>query len=251
MKIVSWNVNGLRSALDKGLLEKLPQINADMLCLQEIKAMPEQVPDVDWGGYKLHWNPALKKGYSGTLIMTREAPLNVVNGFDLPQHDTEGRVLSAEYQDFWLVSVYTPNVKNDLSRLPYRHKEWDIEFLKHVRKLEKSKPVIFCGDLNVAHQEIDLARPRENIGNAGFTKEEREGMDNIVAAGFVDSFREFEPGGGHYSWWSYRAGARARNVGWRIDYVCLSKALRKRLKQAYILPDVHGSDHCPVGIELK
>jgi exodeoxyribonuclease-3 len=251
MKIVSWNVNGLRSALDKGLLEKLPQIDADMLCLQEIKAMPEQVPDVDWGGYELHWNPAQKKGYSGTLIMTRETPLNVASGFGMPQHDNEGRVISAEYRDFWLVTVYTPNVKNDLSRLPYRHQEWDVEFLKHVQKLEKQKPVIFCGDLNVAHNEIDLARPRENIGNAGFTKEEREGMDNIVAAGFIDSFREKHEEGGHYSWWSYRAGARARNVGWRIDYVCLSKSLKKRLKQAYILPEIHGSDHCPVGIELN
>ena len=251
MKIISWNVNGLRSALDKGLLDKLPRLDADMLCLQEIKAMPEQVPDVDWGGYGLHWNPAQKKGYSGTLIMTREAPLNVVNGLGMPEHDDEGRVISAEYPDFWLVTVYTPNVKNDLSRLPYRHQEWDVEFLRHVKKLEKKKPVIFCGDLNVAHKEIDLARPKENVGNAGFTNEERAGMDNIVEAGFIDSFREFNEEGGHYSWWSFRAGARARNVGWRIDYVCLSKALRKRLKAAYIMPEMHGSDHCPVGIELN
>ena len=250
MKIVSWNVNGLRSALDKGLLDKLPLLDADMLCLQEIKAMPEQVPDVDWGGYQLHWNPAQKKGYSGTLIMTRDAPLNLAYGFGMPEHDNEGRVISAEYPDFWLVTVYTPNVKNDLSRLKYRHQEWDVKFLKHVKQLEQSKPVVFCGDLNVAHREIDLARPKENAGNAGFTNEEREGMDNIVKAGFLDSFREFNEAGGNYSWWSFRAGARARNVGWRIDYVCLSKALRRKLKGAYILPDMHGSDHCPVGIEL-
>ncbi|MEZ5337845.1 MAG: exodeoxyribonuclease III [bacterium] len=251
MRIVSWNVNGLRSALDKGLLDKLSEINADMLCLQEIKAMPEQVPDVDWGGYELCWNPAQKKGYSGTLIMTREQPQNVVNGMGDPRHDDEGRVISAEFPDFWLVTVYTPNVKNDLSRLPYRHKEWDPHFLAHVRKLEEQKPVVFCGDLNVAHQEIDLARPKQNVGSAGFTDEERAGMDNIVNAGFVDSFRHFNQEGGHYSWWSFRAGARERNVGWRIDYVCVSQSMGKNLKSAFIMPEIYGSDHCPVGIELK
>lgn len=251
MRIVSWNVNGLRAILGKGLLDLLPQMNADMLCLQEIKAMPEQVTGIDWGEYGLHWNPAQRKGYSGTLILSREAPLNVVNGFGIEQHDDEGRVISAEYRDFWLVTVYTPNVKNDLSRLPYRHREWDPQFLAHVRKLEETKPVVFCGDLNVAHKEIDLARPKQNVGNAGFTDEEREGMDNIVNAGFIDSFREFNQEGGNYSWWSFRAGARQRNVGWRIDYVCTSSSLKKRLKDAFILSDVLGSDHCPVGIELK
>ncbi len=251
MRIVSWNVNGLRSALDKGLLDKLPMLNADMLCLQEIKAMPEQVPDVDWGEYGLHWNPAERKGYSGTLILTREQPINVMNGFGIAKHDDEGRVISAEYPDFWLVTVYTPNVKNDLSRLPYRHKQWDVEFLKHVKKLEKQKPVVFCGDLNVAHREIDLARPKQNVGSAGFTDEERAGMDNIIAAGFVDSFREFNQDGGNYSWWSFRAGARQRNVGWRIDYVCVSGSLQKNLRNAFIMPELHGSDHCPVGIELQ
>ncbi|MCB1219595.1 MAG: exodeoxyribonuclease III [Planctomycetales bacterium] len=251
MRIVSWNVNGLRSALDKGLLDKMAEMDADMLCLQEIKAMPEQVPDVDWGGYELFWNPAEKKGYSGTLIMTRQQPLNVLNGMGDPKHDNEGRVISAEFKDFWLVTVYTPNVKNDLSRLPYRHKEWDPHFLSHVKKLEEQKPVVFCGDLNVAHREIDLARPKQNVGSAGFTDEERAGMDNIVNAGFIDSFRHLNDEGGHYSWWSFRAGARERNVGWRIDYVCISQSLGKSLKRAYILPEVYGSDHCPVGIELK
>ena len=251
MRIVSWNVNGLRSALDKGLLDKMAEMDADMLCLQEIKAMPEQVPDVDWACYELFWNPAQKKGYSGTLIMTREQPLNVVNGMGDPRHDDEGRVISAEFRDFWLVTVYTPNVKNDLSRLPYRHKEWDPHFLSHVRKLEEQKPVVFCGDLNVAHQEIDLARPKQNVGSAGFTDEERAGMDNIVKAGFIDSFRHLNQEGGHYSWWSFRAGARERNVGWRIDYVCVSQSMGKNLKSAFIMPEIYGSDHCPVGIELK
>jgi exodeoxyribonuclease-3 len=199
--------------------------------------------------YTTFWNSAEKKGYSGTAIFTKARPLQVTPHVGIVEHDREGRVLTAEYQEFFLVNVYTPNSKRELERLPYRQ-VWDKDFLAYLKKLEKQKPVIFCGDLNVAHTEIDLANPKANVRNHGFTIEERNGFTAFVDAGFVDTFREFEKGGGHYSWWSPMSGARSRNVGWRIDYFLLSKSLRPRLKNAFIRPAVLGSDHCPVGIEL-
>ena len=249
MRLVSWNVNGLRSILAKGLPDYLRDADADIVCLQEIKARPDQV-DHDFAGYHVFWNPALKPGYSGTAILTREKPLSVVNGMGNPAHDNEGRVLTAEFKGFFLVNVYTPNSQRELTRLDYRIREWSPAFIGFLKALEKRKPVIFCGDMNVAHREIDLARPKENTRNAGFTIEEREAFDRVLDAGFLDSFRQFETRGGHYTWWSYQSAARERNIGWRIDYVCISPALRSALRSAFIQPEVGGSDHCPVGIDL-
>ena len=247
MKIVSWNVNGLRACIGKGFLGFVQEVDADIICLQEVRALPDQV-ELDLPGYTMHWNPALKRGYSGTAIITRKRPLAVFPGLGEAELDTEGRVLTAEFPDFFVVTVYTPNVQRELTRLEYREKKWDPTFLKFVRKLEKRKPVIFCGDLNVSHQEIDLANPRSNRGNAGFTDEERAGFDRILKAGFLDTFRQFEQGGGHYTWWSNRKGVRERNIGWRIDYFLVSGALRPRLVSAGILAGVLGSDHCPITI---
>ncbi len=250
MKLISWNVNGLRAVLRKNFLDFLAKEDPDILCLQETKAGPDDVEQLWPATYTTYWNAATKKGYSGTVIFTKERPINVNKGIRIAEHDNEGRVLEAEYADFFLVNVYVPNSKRDLSRLPYRQR-WDVDFLKHLKKLEKKKPVIFCGDLNVAHTEIDLTHPKANVRNHGFTIEEREGFSAMVKAGFIDTFREFEKGGGHYTWWSQMSNARARNVGWRIDYFLISKALQPRLKSAFIRPEVLGSDHCPVGIELK
>ncbi len=250
MKLISWNVNGIRAVIKKGFYDFVAECDPDILCLQETKAQPDQV-ELELPQYSGHWNSAVKKGYSGVLILTKVEPLAVIKGMGIEKHDQEGRVITAEFNDFYLVTVYTPNAKRELLRLPYRSEEWDVAFLDFVKALEKQKPVIFCGDLNVAHKEIDLANPKTNRRNAGFTDEERAGFDNIVDAGFIDTFREFESEGGHYSWWSYRAGARARNVGWRIDYFCISKSLRPKLENAFILPDVMGSDHCPVGIDIS
>jgi exodeoxyribonuclease-3 len=247
LKIVSWNVNGLRACINKGFLDFVNEVDADVLCLQEVRALPRQV-EVDLPGYTMHWNPALKKGYSGTAILTRQRPLAVFPGLGEADLDTEGRVLTAEFAEFFLVTVYTPNVQRELTRLEYRAKQWDPTFLKFVRNLEKKKPVVFCGDLNVSHQEIDLANPRSNRGNAGFTDEERAGFDRILKAGFLDTFREFEKGGGHYTWWSNRKGVRERNIGWRIDYFLISGVLRPRLREAAILDKVLGSDHCPITV---
>ena len=250
MKLISWNVNGIRAALKNGLLDFIEGSRADIFCFQEIKAKPEQV-EADWPeGYHQYWHSAEKKGYAGTAVFTRIKPANVTHGINAGPGDAEGRVMTLEFEDFFLVNVYTVNAKRGLLRLDYRHKEWDTAFLKHVQNLRKSKPVIFCGDLNVAHKEIDLANPKTNHRNAGFTDEEREGFDNYIRAGFIDTFREFESGGGHYTWWSYWAEARERNVGWRIDYFCITPDLRPRLKSAFILPDVFGSDHCPIGVIL-
>ncbi len=250
MKIISWNVNGLRSVLRKKFLDYLANESPDILCLQETKATPDDVEQLWPASYTAFWNSAQKKGYSGTAIFTRVKPINVTLGLNIPEHDNEGRVLIAEYPDFFLVNVYVPNSKRELTRLPYRQ-EWDRAFLKHLKKLERKKPVIFCGDLNVAHTEIDLANPKANVKNHGFTPEERAGFSAFVKAGFIDTFREFEKGGGHYTWWSPMGGARKRNVGWRIDYFLISSALRPRLKKAFIRPHVMDSDHCPVGIEIE
>ena len=249
VKLISWNVNGLRAVLKKNFLEFLDHENPDVLCLQETKCTPDQVEQLWPAHYTTFWNSAEKKGYSGTAIFTKERPLKVTPHIGIAEHDREGRVLTAEFKDFFLVNVYTPNAKRELLRLPYRQ-QWDVDFLAYLKKLEKKKPVIFCGDLNVAHTEIDLANPKSNVRNHGFTIEERDGFSAFVKAGFVDTFREFEKGGGHYSWWSVMSGARARNIGWRLDYFLLSQALRPRLKKSFILPKVLGSDHCPVGIEL-
>jgi exodeoxyribonuclease-3 len=251
MKLVSWNVNGVRAALGKGLLEWMHATRADVICLQEVKASAGDVQHVVWPkGYEVVWNAAAKKGYSGTALLTRRRPLAVTLGLGSPEHDAEGRAITAEFEDCFVVGVYAPNAQPELVRIAFRQ-AWDRALLAHARKLGQRKPVLFCGDLNVAHEEIDLARPKENVGNPGFSDEERAGFRAYLGAGFVDTFRAFEPGPGHYSWWTYRAGARERNIGWRIDYVMASEALRPRLKRAWIEPDVKGSDHCPVGVELK
>lgn len=253
MKLVSWNVNGLRSVLGKGLLEYLREEKPDVLCLQEIKAHPGDVSHVEWpAGYTIHWNPAVKRGYSGTAIFSRLPAVSVVNGIGEPEGDAEGRVITMELPDCHVVTCYTPNAQRELTRLDYRTKVWDPAFREHVAKLARRKPVLFCGDLNCAHTEHDIARPKENDGNSGFTKEERENFTRLLAAGFLDTWRHFNPtGNGHYSWWTYRAGAREKNIGWRIDYVCASETLRGALKSAFIRPKVTGSDHCPVGVELE
>jgi exodeoxyribonuclease-3 len=249
VKLISWNVNGLRSVLRKNFLEYLGAESPDILCLQETKARPDDVEQLWPATYTTYWNSAAKKGYSGTVIFTKTRPLKVDLGIKIEAHDNEGRVLTAEYPDFFLVNVYVPNSKRELTRLAYRQ-EWDRDFLRYLKKLERKKPVIFCGDLNVAHTEIDLANPKANVGNHGFTPEERAGFTALIKAGFIDTFREFEPAGGHYTWWSPMSNARARNVGWRIDYFLISASLRPRLKRAFIQDKILGSDHCPVGIEI-
>ncbi len=249
MQLVSWNVNGIRACLGKGFGDFFAEINADIFCLQETKAREEQV-DMAWmKGYKAYWNSADKPGYSGTAVFTKKAPLDVQFGIGIDAHDKEGRVITLKFKDYYLVTVYTPNSQNELKRLPYR-KRWDRDFLAYLKTLEQELPVIFCGDLNVAHEEIDLARPDANHNSPGFSDDERSGFSKLIETGFIDTFREFEKGGEHYSWWSYRAGARARNVGWRLDYWCISDSLRPRLNESRILCDVMGSDHCPVIMDL-
>jgi exodeoxyribonuclease-3 len=264
MKIYSWNVNGIRAVLKKGLFQPfLEKHQPDVLCLQETKAERGQV-EIDLPDYKEYWNSAVKKGYSGTAIFSKKEPIAVVNGYpekfakqfkfaDELQRDSneEGRVMTAEYEKFYVVTVYTPNAKDDLSRLKLRFEHWDPAFLAYCKLLEKKKPVIFCGDLNVAHTELDLANPKPNVGKKGFTDEERKGFQNFVDAGFVDTLRLFKQGNGHYSWWSHFANSRARNVGWRIDYVLVSSPLRDLIKTADIHADIMGSDHCPVSVTLN
>lgn len=264
MRIASWNVNGIRAVHKKGLfLPFLKKYKPDVLCLQETKAEEHESP-LDLPEYEEFWSSAKnKKGYSGTAIFTKIEPADVQ--FGMPQDlaekyglasdgygdpNEEGRIIVADLHDFYVVSVYTPNAKDDLSRLTLRHKHWDPAFLEYMKRLEKEKPVIFCGDLNVAHTPDDLARPKENEGMKGFTKEEREGLDNIIESGFTDTFRLFTKGNGHYSWWSNWSNARERNIGWRIDYIFTSKPMVKLVKKAEIHPDVLGSDHCPVSITL-
>lgn len=249
MKLISWNVNGLRAVLRKNFLTYLATEHPDVLCLQETRCAPEDVESLWPAGYTTYWNVAEQKGYAGTAIFTRVRPAGVTRGMGRPEHDREGRVLTAEYPDFFLVNVYVPNARRDLSRLPYRQ-QWDRDLLRFLQALERRKPVVVCGDFNVAHTELDLANPKANVHNHGFTPEERAGFSAYLAAGLVDTFREFERGGGHYTWWSQMNNARARNIGWRIDYFLISRALRPRLRRAFIRAEVPGSDHCPVGIEL-
>ena len=252
MKLISWNVNGLRAALKKDFAASFDRMQPDVICLQETKAHPHQVDHLWPADMQVFWNPAQKPGYSGTLVATRLRVLSTRKGIGMEKHDQEGRVITVEHPDHFLVNVYTPNSQNELRRLDYRTREWDIDFLAYLKELEQDKPVIFCGDLNVAHREIDLANPSTNRKNAGFTDEERARFDEILAAGFLDTFRVLHPDTPRqYSWWSYRARARERNVGWRIDYICISSALREHLREAFILPDIHGSDHCPVGAVLE
>jgi exodeoxyribonuclease-3 len=263
MKLFSWNVNGIRAVLKKGTFQSfLQDHDPDILCLQETKAERGQV-EIDLPNYIEYWNSAEKKGYSGTAIFSKSQPKAVFNGLpdaivkrfrladDFGDSASEGRVIAAEYAKFYVVTVYTPNAKDDLGRLKLRHENWDPAFLQYCKQLEKTKPVIFCGDLNVAHTELDLANPKPNEGKKGFTKEEREGFQNFVDAGYVDTFRMFKQCNGHYTWWSNFANSRARNVGWRIDYFLVSGALKGDVKAADIHPKVMGSDHCPVSITLS
>ena len=251
MKIISWNVNGIRAVLKKNFMEFMNEHNPDIICLQETKASEEQV-DLKLENYPYkYWNSAVKKGYSGTAIFSKYAPVSVENDLKIEKHDMEGRVITFELNNYYLVTVYTPNSKRDLSRLNYRNNEWDVDFLNYLKKLEEKKPVVFCGDLNVAHNEIDLKNPKTNKKNAGFTVEEREGFNNLVDSGFVDTFRMFNSEEGHYTWWSYMFNARARNIGWRIDYFCASNIIKNKITKSIILPEVLGSDHAPILIEIK
>ena len=249
MKLISWNVNGLRAVLRRNFHTFVESEGPDILCLQETRCPEETFDPLLLPGYVPFWNVAERKGYSGTAIFTRRQPLGVTLGLGIADHDHEGRVLTAEFERFFLVNVYTPNSRHDLSRLAYRQ-EWDRVFLAHLQGLETRKPVVFCGDLNVAHTPLDLARPRESVGAHGFTLEERGGFEAFVAAGFRDTFREFETGSGHYTWWSPMRGVRERNIGWRIDYFLVSGVLRSHLQSAFIRREITGSDHCPVGIEV-
>ncbi|MBC2255167.1 exodeoxyribonuclease III [Listeria ivanovii] len=250
MKLISWNVNGLRAAVKKGFLEYFDSVDADIFCLQETKLQAGQI-DLDLPGYKDYWNYAVKKGYSGTAIFTKKEPLSVQYGLGIEEHDTEGRVITLEFENFFMVTVYTPNSQAELKRLDYRM-TFEDAILAYVKKLDETKPVILCGDLNVAHEEIDLKNPKTNRKNAGFSDEERAKFTAFLEAGFVDSFRYFYPDlEDAYSWWSYRMNARARNTGWRIDYFVVSERLKDNLVDAKIHPDVLGSDHCPVELELN
>lgn len=250
MKFISWNVNGLRACMGKGFMDFFKEADADIFCLQETKLQEGQI-DLELPGYHQYWNYAEKKGYSGTAVFTKKEPLDVSYGIGVEEHDHEGRVITLEYPDFYFITVYTPNSQNELARLPYRMK-WEDDFLAYLKKLEEKKPVIFCGDLNVAHKEIDLKNPKSNHRNAGFTDEEREKFTALTNAGFIDTFRYFYPDlEGVYSWWSYRFKAREKNAGWRIDYFVVSESLKERLEDAMIYHEVMGSDHCPVGLKLR
>ncbi|HEU5004804.1 MAG TPA: exodeoxyribonuclease III [Candidatus Saccharimonadales bacterium] len=271
MRIYCWNVNGIRAVLRKGALQDfIAHEKPDILCMQETKISDDDIKGIDLelgkdnGGYHFYWNSASKRGYSGTAILSKIEPKQIICGFpdgfekkyNFVDHKTadtanEGRVLTAEFENFWLVTVYTINAKDDLSRLPLKYKHWDPAFLAYVKQLEKTKPVVFCGDLNVAHTEDDLANPKPNVGKKGFTNEEREGFQKYIDAGFVDTFRMFKQGNGYYTWWSHFANARARNVGWRIDYFLASGALKDKIKAADIHPKYMGSDHCPISLDIE
>ena len=249
-KMISWNVNGLRACVGKGFLDCVKQLDADIFCIQESKLQEGQI-ELDLKGYHQYWNYARKKGYSGTAIFTKEEPIRVTYGLGIEEHDQEGRVITAEFPEYFVVTCYTPNSQDGLARLDYRMK-WEDDFLGYLKQLEKEKPVIFCGDLNVAHKEIDLKNPKTNRKNAGFTDEERGKFTDLLSAGFIDTFRYFYPDReGIYSWWSYRFSARAKNAGWRIDYFCVSQALKDRLVSADIHTEIMGSDHCPVELVIS
>lgn len=250
MKLISWNVNGLRACMDKGFMDFFQEADADIFCLQETKLQEGQIT-LELPGYHQYWNYAEKKGYSGTALFSRQEPLSVVYGIGAEEHDHEGRVITAEFEEFYVVTVYTPNAQEGLKRLAYRM-EWEEAFLAYIRGLEESKPVVFCGDLNVAHKEIDLKNPKTNRKNAGFSDEERGRFSAVLEAGFIDTFRYFYPDlEGVYSWWSYRFQARAKNAGWRIDYFVVSGSLKERLESARIHTDIMGSDHCPVELQMN
>ena len=250
MKFVSWNVNGIRACVQKGFLDFFQETDADIFCIQETKMQEGQLA-LETTGYHQYWNYAQRKGYSGTAVFTKEEPLSVSYGIGIEEHDREGRVITLEFEDFYFITVYTPNSQNELARLPYRM-QWETDFLAYLKGLEEKKPVIFCGDLNVAHKEIDLKNPKTNHKNAGFTDEERGKFTELLESGFIDTFRHFYPDvEGIYSWWSYRFSARAKNAGWRIDYFCVSEALKGRLAGAEILTDIYGSDHCPISLEIQ
>lgn len=249
MRLISWNVNGIRACVEKGFLDSFQKLDADVFCIQESKLQAGQI-DLDLPGFHQYWNYAEKKGYSGTAIFTKKEPMNVYYGIGVEEHDHEGRVITLEYPEYYLITVYTPNSQDGLKRLDYRM-TWERDFLAYLKKLEETKPVIFCGDLNVAHKEIDLKNPKTNRKNAGFTDEERACMTTLLEKGFVDTFRHFYPNQeGIYSWWSYRFQARAKNAGWRIDYFITSKSLEDKLVDAKIHTDILGSDHCPVELEI-
>lgn len=249
MKLISWNVNGIRACLNKGFSDFFKEVNADIFCLQETKCQPEQI-NLEFEGYTSYWNSAERKGYSGTAIFTKKQPINVTYGIGIEEHDKEGRIITLEFENFYLVTNYTPNAKRELERLDYRM-IWEDEIRKYLLELNKKKPVIMCGDLNVAHEEIDLKNPKTNKGNAGFTNEEREKMTELLNAGFIDSYRYLYPEKIEYSWWSYMGHAREKNVGWRIDYFIVSNDFRENIKDATIYTEILGSDHCPVGLEIK
>lgn len=250
MKLISWNVNGIRACVQKGFLEFFREADADIFCLQETKLQAGQI-ELDLEGYEQYWNYAVKKGYSGTAVFTKQEPLSVSYGIGIQGHDKEGRVITLEFERFYLVTVYTPNSQSELRRLEYRM-EWERDFLAYLLKLQEKKPVICCGDLNVAHQEIDLKNPRTNRKNAGFTDEERACFTRVLESGFIDTFRYFHPDQeGIYSWWSYRFKAREKNAGWRIDYFLASPSLKDKLRDAKIHTEIYGSDHCPVELELQ
>ena len=250
MKLISWNVNGIRACVNKGFKDFFNQINADIFCIQETKCQPGQI-ELEFEGYKSYWNSAQKKGYSGTAIFTKKEPINVTYGIGIEEHDQEGRVITLEFENFYMVDIYTPNAKRGLERLDYRQ-IWEDEIKKYLLRLNETKPVIMCGDLNVAHEEIDLKNPKSNRGNAGFTDEEREKMTQLLNAGFIDTFRYLYPEKEDaYSWWSYMGKARERNIGWRIDYFIVSDQIKNKIKEAKIYPEIMGSDHCPVGLEIN
>ena len=249
MKLISWNVNGIRACLNKGFSDFFKEVKADIFCLQETKCQPEQI-NLEFEGYTSYWNSAERKGYSGTAIFTKKQPVNVTYGIGIEEHDKEGRIITLEFENFYLVTNYTPNAKRELERLDYRM-VWEDEIRKYLLELNKKKPVIMCGDLNVAHEEIDLKNPKTNKGNAGFTNEEREKMTELLNAGFIDSYRYLYPEKIEYSWWSYMGHAREKNVGWRIDYFIVSNDFRENIKDATIYTEILGSDHCPVGLEIK
>ena len=250
MKLISWNVNGIRACVNKGFIDFFKEQNADIFCIQETKCQEGQI-DLEFDGYKSFWNSAEKKGYSGTCIFTKKEPISVSYGIGIEEHDKEGRVITLEFDKFYMVDIYTPNSKRELERLDYRC-IWEDEIRKYLLNLNKQKPVIMCGDLNVAHKEIDLKNPKTNRGNAGFTDEERQKMTELLSAGFTDSFRYLYPDlTDQYSWWSYMGRAREKNIGWRIDYFIVSNDISKKIQDAYIYPEVFGSDHCPVGLKIN